>query len=972
MMRMKISKTLSIIVLTFCLTLGPPGRAQTLYMQNHDTLHAYNCQWHYGFIFPPQTSSEAIDSWIVVHTYGSSITIGYSNNSPNAANGDGCWIEVTSQNSTTTFNTYNTPYLDNHVFVGDTIVIHFHRAAGITDSPSINWQCPPAFSCAYTPTVLANNITATTADLMLYWVGEPDTMVIDCGPMHMVTDSTTVHLTGLQPNTRYEASIRGLADSNYPCCARMIEFYTDAQPCTGEPDMQDLETYYCRCSYGTFWNPYQSAGRIDLGPQEKQSRHTLHTDPTETDPRTGNLLHTVCPGTSRSVRLGNWNNGGEAEAISYKLHVDTLIYSLLILRYAVVLQNPDHVPSLQPRFRLEILDTNLNVIDTNCGTADFIANSALGWYSYPATGTIWKDWTTVGFDLTPYHGQTILLRFTTYDCGQIAHYGYAYYNAECIPRSVATESCGPVDSNSATAPDGFLYSWYTTSPNEVLSTQQQYTFLTHDAYVYCRLTSTENAQCHVTMSSYTGNRWPHAVADTLATVNTCQGYKVTFVDRSTVVNNLGQSRGERGESRRWYFDDGDTSTLIAPQHIFRDTGWHQVTLVSGIAGDLCTDTTVFSIYAPERVFTNEWDTLKACDSLHFTDGRWYPRDTTLFLRHDVGDCDSIDIYHFSIHPSFHAGQETDTFCYTDTYSWHGQTAGQVGTDSTLTFTLSDSLVTVHNCDSVYTIALVQLGRTPPDISWRSDCQHKAYILTAHSPLPYIHWDASPNDSLLDGHRTDSIVYVMPYSTSQYYLTTDYRPTPFCPTRDTVTLLPVTFPEARLYVQPEAVNADHPVLVAIDLSRETSSRSWQMLYYPDGMDTLFLADTTGTLRHTLGDLTLDSLQVILSVSNSICHDTARSTVPVLRTLFWAPNVFTPGEGTNNRFTLVGTGLLQTELSIYNREGLLVYRTTDLDSGWDGTREGRPCPQAAYVWHLRYRSAAYPDAWQTATGTVTLLR
>ena len=967
---MKCSKTLSIMALTFCLTLGLPGRAQTVYMQNHDTVYAYNCRLHYGYIYPPSSHDGTIDSWAIIYTYGSPITINYSINDTNATGVNDCWIEVTTQDSTVSFNTFETRYLNNHTFSGDSIVIHFHRVAGITDSPNIHWACPAAFSCANVPNAQVNNITTTTADL--HWTGAADTVIVDCGPIHLTTDLPDVHLTGLQPNTRYEASIRALADSSHSCCAQKTAFHTDATPCIGEPDMQDLDSYYCQCYSGRFGNPYQTIGRIDYGPQNMLSRHTLHTDPTETDPLTGGLLHTVCPGTSRSVRLGNWRNGSEAEAISYKLHVDSLIYSLLILRYAVVLQNPNHPPSQQPRFRLEILDTNLNVIDTNCGTVDFTADSTLGWYTYPPAVTIWKDWTTVGFDLTPYHGQTIILRFTTFDCLPNAHFGYAYFNAECIPRSVASESCGPVDSNSVTAPDGFYYTWYTSTPNEVLSTQQQYTFLTHDAYVYCRLTSTENSQCHVTMSSYTGNRWPHAVADTLSAINTCQGYTVTFVDRSTVVNSLGQPSGERGESRRWYFGDGDSSTLIAPQHTFLDTGVHQVTLVSGIAKNLCTDTTVFTIYAPERVFTTSRDTLNACDSLHFTDGHWYSRDTTLIIRRDLGSCYSIDIYPIRIHPSFHAGQEVDTFCYTDTYSWHGQTIGQVGTDSTLTFDLTDSLSTTHHCDSVYAVTLVQLGRPPLDITWQSDCLNKAYRLTAHTPLPYLRWESAPHDSLLDGHRADTIVYVMPHSTSQYYLTTDYHSTPVCPTRDTVTLPPVTFPDARLHVQTETVNADHPVLVAIDLSRETSSRTWQLLYLPDGTDTLFLHDTSGTLYHTLGDLTLDSLQVILSVSNHICYDTARSTVPVVRTLFWAPNVFTPGEDTDNRFTIVGTGMLEAELSVYNREGLLVYRTADLDAGWDGTRNGRPCPQAAYVWHLRYRSAYYPDAWQSATGTVTLLR
>ncbi len=969
-MRMKCNKSLNIIVLILCLTLGHAGRAQTVYMQNNDTVYAYNCRQHYGNIHSPSFTPDTVDCWAVIYGNGQPISIAFHTSLPEMTTDEDWWVELSDGDTAITYHSLGGTASPQYNFQGDSIVVHYHRPPNVVDGFTISWSCYPAVVCADAPVVQVYNVTSSTADLT--WMGAADTAIVECGSLHLTTVDHNVHLTGLLPKSHYSASVRMLADSSYACCATKIDFYTETSPCIGEPDMQDLGSHYCQCYAGGFYTPYQNREQVDYGPQSHQSRHTLHTDTTETDPRTGGWLHTVCPGTTCSVRLGNWNNGAQSESIAYKLHVDTLIYSLLILRYAVVLQNPDHPHADQPRFRLEILDTNQSVIDSACGTADFVADNSLEWYSYAPEGTIWKDWTTVGFDLSPYHDQTIILRFSTFDCRPGAHYGYAYYNAECIPRSVASESCGPVDSNSVTAPDGFLYSWYTTSPDEVLSTQQRYTFLTHDAYVYCRLTSTENNQCYVTMSTYTGNRWPHAVADTIAAVNTCQGYTVTFVDRSTVVNSLGQPSGDRGESRRWYFDDGDTSTLIAPKHTFLDTGVHEVVLVSGIAGDLCTDTTVFTLYAPERLFYSTKDTLEACDTLHFVDGRCFTQDTTLTIRRHTGSCDSIDIFPLKIHPSFHAVQEVDTFCYTDTYSWRGQTVGQVGTESTLTMTLTDSLVTMHNCDSVYSIDLVQMGRPPLDILWQSDCPHKSYRLTAVGLLQYLQWESEPYDSLLDGHRSDSMVYVMPHTASRYYLTTDYHPTPFCPTSDTISLQPVTFPEARLHVQPESVNADYPVLVAIDLSQETSSRSWQMLYYPDGTDTIFFTDTAGTLVHSLGDLTLDSLQVILSVSNNICHDTARRTVPVIRTLLWAPNVFTPGRDDNNRFTIVGVGLLEAELSIYNREGLLIYRTTDLDAGWDGTCEGRPCLQATYVWHLRYRSAAYPVTWQSAAGTVTLLR
>ena len=59
-----------------------------------------------------------------------------------------------------------------------------------------------------------------------------------------------------------------------------------------------------------------------------------------------------------------------------------------------------------------------------------------------------------------------------------------------------------------------------------------------------------------------------------------------------------------------------------------------------------------------------------------------------------------------------------------------------------------------------------------------------------------------------------------------------------------------------------------------------------------------------------------------------------------------------------------------MHIYNRQGLLVYHTTDPSATWDGTREGEPCPQGAYVYHWHVKDAY--GYVKNGTGTVTLIR
>lgn len=166
--------------------------------------------------------------------------------------------------------------------------------------------------------------------------------------------------------------------------------------------------------------------------------------------------------------------------------------------------------------------------------------------------------------------------------------------------------------------------------------------------------------------------------------------------------------------------------------------------------------------------------------------------------------------------------------------------------------------------------------------------------------------------------------------------------------------------------------EQQLVTAYDLSREYDHRRWSVVLHGTQHDTVQLSETSRYMSYH-ASLDPDSLTVLLAVNNSICYDTARRTLPVVVTTLYAPNVFTPDAADiNSRFIIIGADILQAELTIYNRQGIFVYTTDDIEQGWDGTSNGSPCPQGAYVWHLRYRNASKPNQWHSAIGTVTLLR
>ena len=130
-----------------------------------------------------------------------------------------------------------------------------------------------------------------------------------------------------------------------------------------------------------------------------------------------------------------------------------------------------------------------------------------------------------------------------------------------------------------------------------------------------------------------------------------------------------------------------------------------------------------------------------------------------------------------------------------------------------------------------------------------------------------------------------------------------------------------------------------------------------------------AETGPTLEaHAQPDA--DSVVITLDIIDTLCHRTSSITLPIYRVSVLVPNIFTPSEGTNNRFKIVSTDVTEGELFIYNRDGMQVYRSTNLEEGWDGSHNGTQCSQGSYVWKFTYRGIDGLN--HTDVGSLLLLR
>ena len=572
--------------------------------------------------------------------------------------------------------------------------------------------------------------------------GSP-TVTVEYGPRGFESGTGTVlhpssspfTVSGLSPLTAYAFYLGFDCDSeSCPSASHTDTLVTFTPQGTGDAcfDYTDLASPNVSCTWGSYSNPMEHVGIVDWGCQSSESRHTIHFDTAERDSRTGGLLRTVPEGSSASVRLGNWTAGGydnpQAESITYVLTVNTDEADLLLLRYAAVLQDPEHSPSLQPRFRLQILDDQGHLVDS-CGAADFIANYALGWNVAPGD-VLWKDWTTVGLDLTPYNGQTVLVRLTTNDCGEGSHFGYAYFTLSCASRTLQSEGCSFVPDNRFTVPAGFTYRWYSNHSDSTLSTEQSIFLRSDNSTTYfCDLAFVDNPGCRFTMSAFAGARFPLALFDTALVGADCQ-FDLTLTNRSTIssdgVTPLGT--GEPVESLRWLLPDGSTASASSVSYHLPDTGVYRFGLVASIANHQCLDTLVRDIrvdYLKPRPAIVGPDT--RCDNLPPTEltltgaveyrflGASQPQqsllvapvaDTTVTaITLDGNGCVDTLSHTLAVHPAF-AFDESDTLCSDQTsYGWH---------DTLLTLSPATAPVTarlprhtVLGCDSVYTLHLVR-------------------------------------------------------------------------------------------------------------------------------------------------------------------------------------------------------------------------------------------------------------------------
>lgn len=277
---------------------------------------------------------------------------------------------------------------------------------------------------------------------------------------------------------------------------------------TSCPNFMMLNSPNVIATTGNTSNPFIDTGIVS-------GRHTLITQQGY-DPNTGNALRLIPVGETSSIRIGNKSAGGEAESITYNFSVDPE-HAILLLNFAVVLQNPDHSMIQQPRFLVRVMDAQDSLIE-DCAEYNVYATAGIpGFYATINSDVLWRDWTKVGLNLSDFVGQTVKLQIVTYDCSLNGHYGYAYFTASCINNRLSVLACNG-NQIILSAPEGFDYYFWndgtTTSTDTInMGNVQQ--------NISCVLTSATN--CTFTLSATLSPDSILSTVDTVLTDTICQG-----------------------------------------------------------------------------------------------------------------------------------------------------------------------------------------------------------------------------------------------------------------------------------------------------------------------------------------------------------------------------------------------------------------------------------------------------------------
>ncbi len=293
-----------------------------------------------------------------------------------------------------------------------------------------------------------------------------------------------------------------------------------------------------------------------------------------------------------------------------------------------------------------------------------------------------------------------------------------------------------------------------------------------------------------------------------------------------------------------------------------------------------------------------------------------------------------------------------------TYTWSNAFTGQSQTVSpTINQNPMNYIVTASdNCSppvtDTATVTIYPLAVSFMSVPDTAGCEDFTVVFTALSNIgtSYV-WDFGDGSATQTGTPV-SHTYVTPGS---YNVTLTTTTAQGCSSTITNTSYIDVYPTpvAAFTSNPNPATTTNPVVDFTDQSLGATSWDWDFGVPFNSTDVSTLQNPT----YTYADSGFYNVQLIIANAFA-CRDTAYQIVEIQpEYVIYAPNAFTPlnNDGNNDYFMPKGIGIDPNnfEMTIYDRWGNQIFKTTDINKGWDGKANGgnKVAQIDVYVWKLK---------------------
>lgn len=414
--------------------------------------------------------------------------------------------------------------------------------------------------------------------------------------------------------------------------------------------------------------------------------------------------------------------------------------------------------------------------------------------------------------------------------------------------------------------------------------------------------------CNALVFKFDFNLIPNAEISVDNTLG-CAPFEVTFDNFSS-----------ESDSYVWDFGDGNLdSTTFEPTITYTTPGTYEVSLMVTDSICLITDTAFLTIEVTPTLQLDNIPSVDLCDP-----------DTITLTANSFGTAEE---FIWSTNSSF-----TDT----------------------LNNNLSDSVVDVFSTSSGFYYVMasnpgcsiidsVEVVFTSAALVLEGDstiCVGDEGVITASSQDPSVtfsNFQWSPDSIIISGDGSSSIT-ATPSSTQWVYVTADASNG--CVVTDSILVQVSNINSSSVNAYASDYNV--PVGTTVTLTAEPNG-SYTYTWFP--FDNL--TDPNG---QTTDALINETITYLVEISDGIC--TKSDTVLVKAFTFiceepfvYVPNAFTPNEDGDNDIMYVRSSIVEELVfRIYNRWGELVFETTDITQGWDGTFKGKLSDPDVYDYYL----------------------